>query len=419
MARATRASPARSAIGGLRPHCEACRGVKGRDTIEIDHPAGEEIQWDWFERRKAPWGGDGLRAARHAAALGPHPRACWPSRWTRRISIEAMDEVMRRLGGTARDLAHRPPGDGDRARHSRGPGELRPGRQALRGDRRAVPAAAGQPKGRGRVLRAVLLGSVVAHDDAPRRRRTPSVSLDRFLRDDRRCPGATARRRRRARPSGRWPMPSRCMALPSAPYPGDDRRRAHRRRQRDGRLPGQPLLGATGARGARCSRSVTASGRRRSRSMPPSGALARHATGSHRPAPASLVRTPEHRRALEAGRALGLHHAHGPVTARRTGRPGTAALAEAATPARRQRATRSSVDLAGYAELDGGDGMSEASIYQQLREPPRLPAPGRCRRGAARQSSTTPKDEQARPHRPSWSACSRSRSSATEAPPAR
>ena len=36
---------------GLRPHCEACRGVKGRDTIEIDHPAGEEIQWDWFERR--------------------------------------------------------------------------------------------------------------------------------------------------------------------------------------------------------------------------------------------------------------------------------------------------------------------------------------------------------------------------------
>ena len=39
---------------GLRPHCEACDGVGGRDTIEIDHPAGEEIQWDWFERRRAP-----------------------------------------------------------------------------------------------------------------------------------------------------------------------------------------------------------------------------------------------------------------------------------------------------------------------------------------------------------------------------
>ena len=37
----------------LRPHCEACNGVKGRDTTEIAHPPGEEIQWDWFERRHA------------------------------------------------------------------------------------------------------------------------------------------------------------------------------------------------------------------------------------------------------------------------------------------------------------------------------------------------------------------------------
>jgi hypothetical protein len=42
-------------LAGLRPHCEACAVVAGRDTIEIDHPAGEEIQWDWFERRRAPW----------------------------------------------------------------------------------------------------------------------------------------------------------------------------------------------------------------------------------------------------------------------------------------------------------------------------------------------------------------------------
>jgi len=40
-------------LAGLRPHCEACSGVKGRETIEIEHPAGEEIQWDWFERRGA------------------------------------------------------------------------------------------------------------------------------------------------------------------------------------------------------------------------------------------------------------------------------------------------------------------------------------------------------------------------------
>lgn len=28
---------------GLRPHCEACSGVRGRDTIAIEHPAGADI----------------------------------------------------------------------------------------------------------------------------------------------------------------------------------------------------------------------------------------------------------------------------------------------------------------------------------------------------------------------------------------
>jgi hypothetical protein len=30
--------------------------VKGRDTVEIDHPAGEEIQYDWVRTPRAPWG---------------------------------------------------------------------------------------------------------------------------------------------------------------------------------------------------------------------------------------------------------------------------------------------------------------------------------------------------------------------------
>ncbi len=41
-------------LANLRPHGEACAGVTGRDTVEIAHPAGEEIQWDWFERRRTP-----------------------------------------------------------------------------------------------------------------------------------------------------------------------------------------------------------------------------------------------------------------------------------------------------------------------------------------------------------------------------
>ena len=86
---------------GLRPHCEACRGVKGRDTIEIDHPAGEEIQWDWFERRNAPWGGTAyvlLGTLPHSGRV----RGVLAEKMDHAHLVSAMHEVMCRLGGTAR-----------------------------------------------------------------------------------------------------------------------------------------------------------------------------------------------------------------------------------------------------------------------------------------------------------------------------
>jgi transposase len=86
---------------GLRPHCEACRGVKGRDTIEIAHPPGEEIQWDWFERRNAPWGATAyvlLGTLPHSGRI----RGVLAERMDQAHLVEAMDLVMRRLGGTAR-----------------------------------------------------------------------------------------------------------------------------------------------------------------------------------------------------------------------------------------------------------------------------------------------------------------------------
>ncbi len=86
---------------GLRPRCEACSGVTGRDTIDIVHPAGEEIQWDWFERRRAPWDGTAY------VLLGtlPHSgrsRGVIASSMDQAHLIEAMDGVLRRLGGTPR-----------------------------------------------------------------------------------------------------------------------------------------------------------------------------------------------------------------------------------------------------------------------------------------------------------------------------
>jgi len=86
---------------GLRPHCEACSGVNGRDTIEIGHPPGEEIQWDWFERRRAPWGGTAYVLLGTLPSSG-RSRGVLAESLDQAHLIEAMDAVMRRLGGTAR-----------------------------------------------------------------------------------------------------------------------------------------------------------------------------------------------------------------------------------------------------------------------------------------------------------------------------
>ncbi|HEX6257077.1 MAG TPA: hypothetical protein VFZ70_14820 [Euzebyales bacterium] len=88
-------------LAGLRPHCEACRGVSGRDTIEIDHPAGAEIQWDWFERRRAPWDATAyvlLGTLPHSSRV----RGVLAESADQAHLIEAIHAVLVRLGGTAR-----------------------------------------------------------------------------------------------------------------------------------------------------------------------------------------------------------------------------------------------------------------------------------------------------------------------------
>ncbi|MFC5263815.1 hypothetical protein ACFPJ1_17010 [Kribbella qitaiheensis] len=43
---------------GLRPHCEPCSATRGRASAVIEHPPGEETQWDWLELPDPPehWG---------------------------------------------------------------------------------------------------------------------------------------------------------------------------------------------------------------------------------------------------------------------------------------------------------------------------------------------------------------------------
>ena len=93
----------------LRPACEPCHPAKGRPVSVIDHPAGEETQWDWVELPDPPaaWRqlGWGKTAYLLVGALSHS------SRWRGVLApsmeqphlIDALDRVTRALGGVSRD----------------------------------------------------------------------------------------------------------------------------------------------------------------------------------------------------------------------------------------------------------------------------------------------------------------------------
>jgi transposase len=83
----------------LRPPCLACAGVKGRETVELDHPPGEELQLDWLELGPTPWGEPGLLLVGVLPASG-RIRAVFADGEDQAHLVEALDAVLRRLGGT-------------------------------------------------------------------------------------------------------------------------------------------------------------------------------------------------------------------------------------------------------------------------------------------------------------------------------
>jgi len=91
---------------GLRPACESCTPAKGRPAAVIEHPPGEETQWDWVELPDPPehWGW-GKTAHLLVGALSHS------GRWRGVLCeseeqphlIDGLDRVARALGGLTND----------------------------------------------------------------------------------------------------------------------------------------------------------------------------------------------------------------------------------------------------------------------------------------------------------------------------
>jgi transposase len=89
----------------LRPRCQTCAAAKTRDRAVIDHPAGEETQWDWLELPDPParWGFAGTAHL----LLGTLAHS---SRWRGWLAeaedsphlVEGLHQVVGRLGGLTR-----------------------------------------------------------------------------------------------------------------------------------------------------------------------------------------------------------------------------------------------------------------------------------------------------------------------------
>jgi transposase len=86
----------------LRPHCEPCAGVKGRATVDIEHPPGAETQWDWLELADTPWGEKTFVLVGALSHSGKF-RAWFSESDDQPHLIVGLDEVSRRLGGVARE----------------------------------------------------------------------------------------------------------------------------------------------------------------------------------------------------------------------------------------------------------------------------------------------------------------------------
>lgn len=89
---------------GLRPGCLVCATVSERATTEIDHPPGEETQWDWVELPGAPWLDPGRDAHLLVGSLSfsSKSRAVFADTEEQPQTIDGLARVSERLEGVSR-----------------------------------------------------------------------------------------------------------------------------------------------------------------------------------------------------------------------------------------------------------------------------------------------------------------------------
>jgi transposase len=86
----------------LRPVCVVCRHRRGEAvTVELEHPLGEEIQWDWLELHETPWG-EPCFALMGALAHSGRFRGVLCEQMTFGHLAGAVHDVLVALGGTPR-----------------------------------------------------------------------------------------------------------------------------------------------------------------------------------------------------------------------------------------------------------------------------------------------------------------------------
>lgn len=85
----------------LRPVCPDCLSARSRATVELAHEPGEEVQWDWVELPGAPWGGRG-HLLQGTLSHSTRVRGALAESEDQAHLMEAMDRVLRKLGGSGR-----------------------------------------------------------------------------------------------------------------------------------------------------------------------------------------------------------------------------------------------------------------------------------------------------------------------------